>query len=102
MRISPDDAVYRIRERIDAIRMIRKTPDGLDYYDFIRWCSATWSAIDAIYGSGDPRSEELRTMGLSGCSCNAGVQALLMADTYEARLREYIREIGESGEGPGE
>ena len=98
LKVPPGDAVSRIDERIHALDSVKRDPSGLDYYDFIRWCSKTWQEIDAIYGPGDPHSEELRMLGLSNCSCNAAMQALILAETYHARLQDFIREITDSSE----
>lgn len=102
LKIPPEKAVSLLNERVDALQTVQKNQNGLEYYDFIRWCSKTWTAVDEIYGSDDPHSEELRTMGLSNCSCNANVQALLLAETYHSRLLDFIREIQESGKTPPE
>jgi hypothetical protein len=93
LKVPPGDAVSRIEERIRALDTVQKDPSGLDYYDFIRWCSQTWQVIDSIYGQGDPHSEELRTLALTNCSCNAAMQALLLAEDYHARLRLFVDEI---------
>ena len=37
--------------------------------------------------------EELRTLALANCSCNASMQALIMAEEYHARLLAFIDEI---------
>ncbi|MEN6610849.1 MAG: hypothetical protein ABFC24_08395 [Methanoregulaceae archaeon] len=96
LKISPEKAILLMNERIEAIQTVQKNKNGLEYYDFIGWCSKTWPVIDEIYGSEDPHSEELRTMGLSNCSCNANVQALLLAEAYHSRLLDFIREIEDS------
>lgn len=93
LNVTPGDAVSRIDERIRALDAVERDPPGLDYYDFVRWCSKTWQEIDAIYGPGDWHSEELRTLALSNCSCNASMQALLLAGEYHARLTAFIDEI---------
>jgi len=48
LKIPPEKVILLIHERIDAIQTIQKNPYGLEYYDFIRWCSKTWSVIDEI------------------------------------------------------
>jgi len=93
LRVSPEQAIALLTERIESIKTIPGDANGPGYYDLVKWCSKTWAAIDEIYGSGDPRSEELRTLGLSNCACNSSVQALLLLETYHARLIELIDEI---------
>ena len=93
LKISKENAIILLGERIDAIPAIKKDQNGLEYYDFIRWCSKTWQTVDEIYGSDDPHSEELRGLGLSNCSCNAQVVALILAEAYHTRLEEFINEI---------
>ncbi|PKG31787.1 hypothetical protein [Methanoregula sp.] len=93
IRVAPEDAVLALRERIEALNVVKKDGAGLDYYDFVRWCSKTWQTVDRIYGQGSPHSEELRTLALANCSCNASLQALVMAEEYHARLLAFIDEI---------
>jgi hypothetical protein len=100
LKVPPGQAVIILEERIRALDAVKRAPSGLDYYDFVGWCSKTWQAVDAVYGSGDWHSEELRTLALSNCSCNASMQALLLAGTYHARLQDFIREIADSPKSP--
>jgi hypothetical protein len=101
LKIPPEKAILQINERIGAIKNIKKNQYGLEYYDFIGWCSKTWQAIDGIYGSDDPHSEELRTLALSNCSCNSHMQAVFLAEVYHTRLLDFITEIRESFEDSG-
>lgn len=100
LRIPPEQAILQMDERIEEIKNIGKNQYGLEYYDFIRWCSKTWQVIDGIYGSDDPHSEELRTLALSNCSCNAHMQAVVLSEVYHNRLLDYINEIRESAKTP--
>jgi len=100
LKIPPEKAILLINMRIDDIKTIKADQNGLEYYDFIRWCSKTWPVIDEIYGADDPHSEELRNLGLSNCSCNAQMQALLLAEAYHSRLLEFINEIQDSVNAP--
>jgi protein-disulfide isomerase len=100
LKISAETAIRQITERIDDIKTIQHNTSGLEYYDFIRWCSKTWSVIDGIYGSDDSHSEELRNMALSNCSCNSQMAALILAEAYHSRLLEFIDEIKSSVESP--
>jgi len=93
IRITPEEAVLVLQERIEALNAVKKDGAGLDYYDFIRWCSKTWQAVEEIYGADDPRVEELRTLALFNCTCNASMQALILAEDYHARLISFIDEI---------
>lgn len=90
---TPEDAVLVLQERIEALNAVKKDGAGLDYYDFVRWCSKTWQVVDRIFGQGDPHSEELRTLALANCSCNASLQALVLAEEYHAKLLAFIDEI---------
>ena len=101
LKIPPEIAILQIDERIEEIKTIKKNQYGLEYYDFISWCSKTWSVIDGIYGSDDPHSEELRTIGLSNCSFNSHMQALFLAEVYHSRLLDFINEIRKSYEESG-
>ena len=100
LKIPAEEAIARINERIDDIKNIKSDQNGLLYYEFITWCSKTWQVIDGIYGSDDPHSEELRTLGLMNCSCNSGIRALILSGEYRARLDNYIDEIRESIKNP--
>lgn len=93
INIPAEEAIRQIQARIDAIDEIPKSPQGIEYYDFIRWCSNTWQTIDGIYGSDHPHAEELRLLGLQNCSCNAHMEALILAGAYHARLQAFIDEI---------
>jgi len=93
IKVAPEDAVLLLQERIETLNAIKKDGAGLDYYDFVRWCSKTWQDVDRIYEPGDLHGEELRTLALSNCSCNASMQALLLAGEYHARLVSFIQEI---------
>jgi len=98
LKIPHEQAILQITERIENIDTIKRSQYGLEYYEFIRWCSKTWSVLDGIYGSDDPHSEELRNLGLSNCSCNSDMQALLLVEAYHARLLDFINEIRNSRE----
>lgn len=97
LRISPEEAMLQIQERIDAIETVPRNQYGLEYYELVRWCSKTWQAVDAIYPIGDPHPEEIRSIGLQNCSCNSHTGASILAEAYHAKLLDYIREIRESG-----
>ncbi len=84
-----------LRERIKALNAVKKDGAGLDYYEFVRWCSKTWQVVDRIFGQDNSHREELRTLALAlaNCSCNASLQALVLAEEYHARLLAFIDEI---------
>ncbi len=96
LKIPLEKAILQINERINAISMVKKNQHGLEYYDFIGWCSKTWSAIDAIYDVGDYHPEEIRNIGLQNCSCNSHLEAQILADVYHSKLVDYITEIQDS------
>jgi hypothetical protein len=93
LKIAPEEAILRITERIDAIGSIPGNQYGPEYYEFVRWCSKTWEAIDSIYGADDVHAEELRMLGIANCSCNSALQAQILVNAFHARLLEYIGEI---------
>lgn len=80
-----------LHERIDALNGVKKDGAGLDYYDFVRWCSKTRQVADRIFGQDNPQWEELRTLALANCSCNASRQALVMAEEYHAGCLRSLR-----------
>jgi hypothetical protein len=100
LKIPQEKAILLINERIEAIQTIQKNPYGLEYYDFVRWCSKTWSVIDEIYAAGEPHPEEIRSIGLQNCSCNPHTGALILAEVFHSRLLDYIREIHEGMQAP--
>ncbi len=100
LKVPSEKAILLINERIDDIKTIRADQNGLEYYDVIGWCSKTWSVIDEIYGAGDIHPEEIRSIGLSNCSCNAQIQALILVEEYHSRLLDYIDEIRTSQTAP--
>jgi hypothetical protein len=93
LKIPPEKAIILINQSIDDIKTIKGNQYGLEYYDVVGWCSKTCSVIDEIYGGGDIHAEEIRTIGLSNCSCNSHIQALLLVEIYHSRLVDYIEEI---------
>jgi len=93
LKIPAEKAVNLINERIDDIKTITENESGLEYYEVIRWCSKTWSVIDEIYDAGDPHPEEIRSIGLSNCSCSSPMAAVILVEAHHAKLLDYIREI---------
>lgn len=96
LKTDPEQAILQIQERIDAIQEIPKNQYGLEYYEFVKWCSKTWQVIDRICEAGDMHPEEIRSIGLQNCSCNSHTKAYMLAEAYHAKLLEYIREIRNS------
>jgi hypothetical protein len=93
LKISPEKAILLINERIDEIKTMREKQDRLGYYDFVGWCSKTWSVIDEIYEADDIHPEEIRSIGLPTCSCNSQKVAQMLLEIYHSRLLDYIDEI---------
>jgi hypothetical protein len=93
LKMSPEKAISLINERIDDIKTIRASQNGLKYYDFIGWLSKTQSVIDEIYHGDDIHPEEIRIIGLPTCSCNPDRQALELVGVYHTRLQEYVHEL---------
>lgn len=97
LKIPPDAAVSQIIERINEIKTVQENQDGSVYYNFVGWCSKTWSVVDGIFGD-ELHSEEIRMIGVPGCSCSAQAGTGLLADLYYDKLMDYIREIRQSAE----
>lgn len=93
LKVHPEEAVALLEERIGAMKTIRNTGDGPEYYDVVGWMSATHFAIDRVYGGDEIHPEEIRAIGLPACSCNAGRSAQMILDVYRAKLQDYIDEI---------
>ena len=93
LKISPEQAIHLLNDRIDAIKTVKQNQNGLEYYDFIGWCSKTWRAIDEIYPADSPHPEEIRSISLRNCSGNSHLEAQILAGVYHAKLIDYINEI---------
>lgn len=93
LKIPPEKAIRRINERIDDLKTLRANQHGIEYYDFIGWCSKTWAVIDEIYETDDMHPEEIRILGMPTCSCNFESQAQMLVEVYRSKLLEYISEI---------
>lgn len=98
LRVPPKEAIRRLTERIEAMPAAGGG-SAPGYYDVVSWCSKTWPVIDAVYGPGDLHAEEIRTIGLSACSCSAEGEASELLALYRSRLLAYIDEI-RTGEDP--
>jgi hypothetical protein len=96
LKISPEQAISQLQERIEAMAALPRNQNGLEYYELVKWGSTTWQTIDGIYAPGDPHPEEIRGIGLQNCSCNAHIRASILAEAYHAKLLDYIREIENS------
>jgi hypothetical protein len=96
LKIPPEKAILLINGRIDEMQAMIKKADNLGYYDFLGWCSKTWSAIDEIYPADDIHPEEIRNIGLPTCSCNSADTAPMLFEVYHSRLLDYIDEIRKS------
>lgn len=93
LKIPPEKAVSLLNERISALKTVQERTGGSVYYNFLGWCSKTWQAVDAIYGSGDFRAEEIRSLGMPSCSCISPAETLGVAEQYVSVLMKYIDEI---------
>jgi len=96
LKVPPEQAIQIISGRIDAMKTMLGKKEKPGFYDFVGWCSKTWSAIDEIYPADDFHPEDIRNIGLPTCSCNAESAAPLLLETYHSRLLDYIDEIGQS------
>jgi hypothetical protein len=93
LKVSPEEAIALLTERIGDLKNVQAKTDGSPYYNFVGWCSKTWQAIDAIYGPDDPRAEEIRSMGMPACSCASAKETLGVAEPYVTLLMKYLDEI---------
>jgi hypothetical protein len=96
LKIPPEKAIDLINGRIDEMQILVKKAGSLGYYDFLGWCSKTWSAIDEIYPADDFHPEEIRGIGVPTCSCNSEKAASMLMEVYHSRLLDYIDEIQKS------
>ncbi len=94
LKISPEKAILLLNEKADEIKTIIDKQQGLEYYDFVGFCSRIWSVIDEIYGANDTPPEEIRIIGLPTCSCNSKTEVqIMLLEVYHSRLLDYIDEI---------
>lgn len=96
LKIPPEKAILLLNGRIDAIKTLEAMQQDMGYYDMVRWCSGTWSAIDEIYPAADRHPEEIRLLGTPACSCSTPGDTRRLLEEYHTRLLEYIEEIGGS------
>jgi hypothetical protein len=93
LKIPPEKAILLIEGRIDAMKKIGLDQQGMGYYDFVGWCSKTWSVIDEIYPADDFHPEEIRSIGLPTCSCHSPNVTQMLFEVYHSCLLGYIDEI---------
>jgi hypothetical protein len=93
LKISPEKAILLLNGRIDDIKTMEENLQAMGYYDILRWCSKTWSVIDAIYRADDRHPEEIRIIGTPACSCSSPGNTQMLLALYHTRLLEYIDEI---------
>lgn len=93
LRIPPEKAIALLLERIDDMKTLYNTPSSPGYYDVVGWMSKTYSAVDQIYEGGDIHPEEIRTIALPACSCNAEGNIQMVLEAFHSRLLQYIGEI---------
>jgi len=93
LRIPPEKAIALLLERIDDMKTLYKSPSSPGYYDVVGWMSKTYSAVDQIYDGGDIHPEEIRTIALPACSCNADGTMQMVLEGFQSRLLKYIDEI---------
>jgi hypothetical protein len=93
LKIPPEQAILLMNGRIEEMQKLIRNPKSHGYYDLVGWCSKTWSVIDEIYPADDIHPEEIRSIGLPTCSCNAANAAPMLFEVYHSRLLAYIGEI---------
>lgn len=92
LKIPPDEAIHRLTGRINALTGLMNGNPSPGYYDLVGWCSKTWADVDGIFADG-MYSDEIRLIGLPGCSCDSPDRVRIQADVYQERLLHYIDEI---------
>ena len=91
--VPPKEAIRLMTERINAIPALQADPASCGYYDAVGWCTKTYAVIDRVYGPADIRAEEIRMMGLPGCSCSKDGQSFQVLDHYRDKILTWIDEI---------
>lgn len=72
LRISPEQAISLLEERLEDMKTIRATRQIPGYYDIVGWLlKKTYSALDHVYGGDDIHPEEIRMTGLPAYPCDA-------------------------------
>ncbi len=100
LRLSPEQAILLLNERIDAIPALMTKGCDLGYYDMLAWCSKTWSTIDEIFGGGDLRCDEIRLVGVPACSCCKPEAMPMQMEVYHSYLLKYIDDIRAGSQTP--
>jgi hypothetical protein len=93
LKVSPEQAILMITERLDEIAAMSGKQCNPGYYDLIGWCSKTWSVVDEIFGGGTYHSDEIRLIGIPACSCSSPGAMRQQMEIYHSRLTDYIHEI---------
>ena len=93
LKVTPEKAISLLSERLGDLKTVQEKTGGSAYYNFVGWCSKTWQAVDEVYGSGDFRTEEIRSLGMPACSCSSPKETLIVSEQYTALLIKYIDEI---------
>ncbi len=97
LKIPPGQAILLLNEKVNEIETMRRKQQGLDYYDFVGWCSTIWSMIDEMYQADDMHPEDIRIIGLPTCSCSSSMDAQrMLLEVYKSRLLDYMTEIQDS------
>ena len=100
LKIPPEKAIDLLNGRLAEMQGMVKNAGSPGYYDFLGWCSKTYSVIDEIYPADDFHPEEIRNIGLPTCSCSSENVTSMLMEVYHSRLRDYIDEIQRSMKGP--
>lgn len=94
LKIPPEKAIYLLSGKAGEISTMIADGHRLEYYDFIGWCSKTWSMIDEIYWGDDMHPDDIRVIGVPTCSCSSSIEAQrMLLEEYYSRLLDYIDEI---------
>jgi len=101
LKVPPKKALLLLQEKVAEIESMRMMRQTMEFYDFVGWCSKTWSLVDGIYRAGDIHPEDIRMIGTPSCSaCSAGDAQYLLLEAYASRLIDYIGEIERAGKLP--
>lgn len=95
LKVPPEEAIRLLSERADEITLMCRNRASFEYYEFVGWCTKLYALIDSIYEATDMHPEDIRLIGLPGCSCSTCDSTNMLLEVYHSRLLDYIREIGQ-------
>ena len=93
LKVPPEEAVRLLSEKADEIARLCAGKASFEYYEMVGWCSKLYATIDRIYDPADMHPEDIRLLGVPGCSCRSCGGNGMLFEAYHAKLLDYIREI---------